>query len=65
MLQNPDLLSHQYQRISIFVLLFEMYKTQPFAKNPFAPVFLEVFVSISENMPNVVFNFFLILPHLF
>jgi len=49
LLQNPDLLSHQYQRISIYVLLFEMYRTQPFGKNPFAPVFLEIFKNPSSQ----------------
>eukprot|EP00795_Rhopilema_esculentum_P013034 gene13034-3809_t len=41
-LQNPDLLSHQYQQITMLFLLHEMYKTQPFAKNPFAQIFIDV-----------------------
>lgn len=49
LLQQPDLLPHQYQRISMLVLLFEMYKSQPITKNPFAPVFVSLLSDSNGN----------------
>ena len=42
MFQHPDLLPDPGQRISVLFLLFEMYRSQPIAKNPFAPLFLQL-----------------------
>lgn len=54
-LQQPDLLTDTNQRISGIFLLFEMYRSQPIAKNPFAPLFVQLLspnsnvISISEQ----------------
>lgn len=48
MFQQPDLLPDPNQRVSVLFLLFEMYRSQPVVKNPFAPLFVHV---LSDN-PN-------------
>merc|ERR1712168_268294 len=42
MFQHPDLLPDPNQRISALFLLFEMYRSQPIVKNPFAPLFIHL-----------------------
>jgi len=42
MLQQPDFLPDHNQRVSVIFLLFEMYRSQPIAKNPFAPLFVHL-----------------------
>lgn len=46
--QQPDLLPDPNQRVSILFLLYEMYRSQPVVKNPFAPLF----VQLLSDMPN-------------
>jgi len=48
MFQHPDLLPDQNQRISVLFLLYEMYRSQPIIKNPFASLFIQL---LSENSP--------------
>jgi len=47
MFQHHDLLPDQNQRISVLFLLFEMYRSQPIVKNPFAPLFIQL---LNENV---------------
>ena len=53
MLQNPDLLSHPTQKLAAIFLLYEMYKTDPIAVNPFASVFVHLLVS-TENSSSII-----------
>jgi len=48
MFQHPDLLPDPNQRISVLFLLFEMYRSQPIVKNPFAPLFIHL---LSDHPP--------------
>jgi len=40
MLQQPDLLGGPHQRLVSLTFLYEMFKAEPLASNPFAPVFV-------------------------
>lgn len=46
MYQHQDLMPDPNQRICILFLLFEMYRSQPIVKNPFAPLFIKL---LNEN----------------
>jgi len=42
LLQNEDLLPHPTQKVAAVFLLYEMYRTDPIASNPFASVFVHL-----------------------
>lgn len=42
LLQNGDLLSHPTQKLAAIFLLYDMFKTEPVAANPFAAVFVHL-----------------------
>ena len=51
MFQQPDLLPDPNQRISVLFLLYEMYRSQPVVKNPFAPLFIHLLTDSPNKNP--------------
>ncbi|UYV63333.1 CNOT11, partial [Cordylochernes scorpioides] len=45
LLQHPDLFSDHSQQMAAIFLLYEMYRTEPFATNPFGVLFLHLLVT--------------------
>ncbi|XP_014775637.1 CCR4-NOT transcription complex subunit 11 [Octopus bimaculoides] len=49
LLQNRDLLPNPTQKLAAIFLLYEMYRNEPAANNPFAPVFVHLLKATPEN----------------
>lgn len=54
LLQNKDLLEGPAERIAALYLLFEMYRSESFSVNPFAPLFHSLVQDSSSNSNHVV-----------
>ncbi|KAJ8682587.1 hypothetical protein QAD02_018379 [Eretmocerus hayati] len=56
LLQHVDLLTKELQRIIAVAMLFDLYKGEPLANTPFAPVFVQILKTPGENVEKSQFS---------
>ncbi|XP_001605064.1 CCR4-NOT transcription complex subunit 11 [Nasonia vitripennis] len=56
LLQHVDLLPKELQRIIAVAMLFDLYKGEPLATTPFAPVFVQILKSPGENLDKALYS---------
>ncbi|XP_014215811.1 CCR4-NOT transcription complex subunit 11 [Copidosoma floridanum] len=55
LLQNVDLMPRELQRAATIAMLFDLYKGEPLASTPFAPVFVQILRTPDENVEKAYF----------